>query len=383
MTRPTFRQKLGCWLNERWRAELVLRTPGLAKRLGLDWLDLCNRHESLVRHSRTIGRRCEWSGTSRLTVCRLFPRVGDRLLHRLLAEWPIRFADPSKARSLEGVPRVSIIIPIRGRDRLPQLRYCLSTLFAQRGCRLEILVVEQDRERLIQSDLPEGIRYFHARSEQSGADFNKSWALNVGARMAGAEYLLFHDADMLAPSDYVRSVCGVLDQGFEAVRPVRLVVDLNKTQTERLYGGGRLENLRSLSDFVQNCPALFAVRKRAYWRIGGHDEAFSGWGGEDDELVQRLRTQRLWEGGFAPLVHLWHPPQSGKSRQDPAKVSLIEAKARTTVEERISDLAREELGGLSTPHVTPLRQRREQHRKTHPLIPDRYPDQVQNQKLRS
>lgn len=38
-------------------------------------------------------------------------------------------------------------------------------------------------------------------------------------------------------------------------------------------------------------------------------------GGEDVEFWQRAMTRRVWNYGFLPLVHLWHPDQPGKAQE--------------------------------------------------------------------
>ncbi len=347
MTKQPLRQQLGCWLNERWRTELVLRAPRLTKRLGLQWLDLCNRKERLA----TVpggGRECLWKGSSRLTVCRVFPRLGARLLQHLVQQWPIRFTVPPRAPNNR--PQVSIIIAIRGLDRLPLLRRCLATLFAQEGCSWEILIVEQDWDRLIEPHLPSAVRYAHARSLTPESAFNRSWALNLGARLARGSTLVFHDGDMLAPTRFVETACSLLRNGFDAVRPVRLIACLDRMATEDICAGAGLDAVSTLSEMLQNCAASLAVRSEAYWHIGGHDEEFCGWGGEDDEIFQRLATLSLCPGRYMPLVHLWHPPQLEKIRRKRSN-PRFELKSREPIETRIGRLRGLNLGSPAAPAI--------------------------------
>jgi hypothetical protein len=55
-----------------------------------------------------------------------------------------------------------------------------------------------------------------------------------------------------------------------------------------------------------------AIRREAYFRIGGFDERFVDWGGEDNEFFERCATLRQTCFGFLPFVHLWHAPQGNK-----------------------------------------------------------------------
>ena len=58
--------------------------------------------------------------------------------------------------------------------------------------------------------------------------------------------------------------------------------------------------------------ASLAVSKKAYWDIGGMDEEFVGWGGEDTEFWDRCLTRNVWEYAHLPIIHLWHKPQPEK-----------------------------------------------------------------------
>lgn len=349
------REKIGCWLHERWRTELVLRLPRLAEQLDYKWLDLCNRNERLLREPESQGRICDWQDTSGLTVCRVFPRVGARLLDHCLKQWPIEFTDTGQCRPGETNIQLSIILAVRGRNRLPLFNKCLSSLLAQKGCNYEIIVVEQSWENIIEEALPEGVRYLHARSVSAEMPFNKSWAMNVGAQHAKGQHLVFHDADMLAPRSYAKQVCDILDSGYDAVRLPRFVAYLDRETSERICGGDSLNTISSLSEIVQNCRGVsLAISSDAYWRIGGHDEAFYGWGGEDDEMLSRVMTLRVYPGAFLPFIHLWHPNESGKvAGKDRGNTDLFKTKMSQPVEKRIEILRRLELGKLSSPSSAP------------------------------
>ena len=77
-----------------------------------------------------------------------------------------------------------------------------------------------------------------------------------------------------------------------------------------------------------------------YRAIGGYDEGFVGWGGEDLELWERARVHGgVYEFGYLPLVHLWHAPQPGKLQGDaaPAQQRYYELRG-VPAEERIARL---------------------------------------------
>ncbi len=339
------KHKLGCWLHERWRTEVTISTPAIGRAIGFEWSDLCNRQEKLIRNKGCKGRICDWEDTSQLTVCRIFPEVGARLLRRCLKEWPIRFADKPHGNIMNDVPDVSIILAIAGENRLPQFQLCLKTLYAQSESSIEVIVVEQSWKQLIHKYCPDWVQYYHAPSTSPDMPFNKSWAMNIGASKAKADYLIFHDADMPAPIKYVKTVRDLLNSGFQAARLPRLVFYLNRSETEALYKGGKIEDVKYIPEVVQNCRGIsLAIQKSSYWEIGGHDETFYGWGGEDDEMLSRVNTLNLYPGGFMPFVHLWHSFAYNKTRD--RNNQYLEERLSIPIEQRIRELCQREQGRI-------------------------------------
>jgi hypothetical protein len=300
----TLKSQLGCWLNERWRTERAILFP-----VRYQWLDLCNRHETLAADVVSGGRVCQWRDSSQLTVARIFPHVGRRLLHQCLRQWPLQFNYDSPAERCDE-PEASVLIAIGGRDRWSQFRTVLASLRGQSHGSVEILVVEQSVSPQLQKSLPSEIRYLHDRQEAEG-EFNKSRALNVAARVARGKYFLIHDADYVVPRDYVSECCRVL-KNVHGVRPSRFNFHLDERSTFEFTEARELPCRPCPEFIVQNNPTPMALRAESYWEIGGHDESFIGWGGEDVEFLSRLRTLSVCEGGWLPTIHLWHPPAPRK-----------------------------------------------------------------------
>ena len=305
----SLRERLGCWLHERPRTELALAFPGLAPRLGSGWLDLRNRRERLRVDGASGGRSCEWADSSRLTVSRIFPRVGPRLLRRALSQWPLALA-ADDARVAEGAPEVSILLPVSGLGREAQFQLALAAARGQQGVATEVIVVELSPRADYRERLPGGVRYHHEASAE-GAPFNKCRALNLGAELARGRVLVLLDADMLVPSRYAAECARVLRE-VEAARPARFLFCLDAGSTQRCTQLGRIDESADLESIIANTPMPLAVRADTYRDIGGHDESYAGWGGEDSEFLDRLRTRLLSEGGWMPVLHLWHAPAAGK-----------------------------------------------------------------------
>jgi GT2 family glycosyltransferase len=82
---------------------------------------------------------------------------------------------------------------------------------------------------------------------------------------------------------------------------------------------------------VQNLEAggSFGMARDAFFDIGGFDESFVGWGGEDNEFWERAQTRSVWPFGYVPLVHLWHEPQPEKL--NPKRYTAEVSKSRSSI----------------------------------------------------
>ena len=283
--------------------ELVLRAPSLARRAGLEWQDLCNRHEIVTRCDDGLGRVCQWEDSSAMTVCRIFPETGGRLLRHAWSGVASRPAAPA-----------SILLPVRGVARLEAVAFVANALRQLAGPDSEVLICEHDVSPRYAQEWPGGIHHMFVQAAR-GEAFNKSKAMNAGARAARHPRLVLHDADLVPSADYLFRSLTLLDQNWDAVRPVRLLFLLDEDDSRTFMRDGGPRNLGGIANVQQNFPGLATViRREAYLEIGGHDERFEGWGGEDLEFLDRLRTRKLSPGSFLPAIHLWHPPAEQKKK---------------------------------------------------------------------
>ena len=174
------------------------------------WASLCNRNETLLQVEGSRGYQCQWQWGSELHAPLVLPSLGRKLMQTALHEWPIRFADRQPV--FEGQPRISFVIAHSGEARLPQLIQTLRSLFAQEGVYCECIVVDQSPAPLLDR-LPQGTVYRHLDKSGMTPGWRKSWAFNVGARLARADILVFHDGDICAPAGYARELLQVMGEG--------------------------------------------------------------------------------------------------------------------------------------------------------------------------
>jgi glycosyltransferase involved in cell wall biosynthesis len=322
---------------------LLIDAPRLLYRLcrRRGWRFMRNRADQLIVAPDGSGVACDWAFTRTLHIADVFPRTGDWLLQQALRDWPMRRQSRPEQVDAQGCcantaapgnePEVSFLIGHRGRERFPLLWSVLETIAAQQQVRFEVIVAEEDTQPFVRDQVPDWVRYVYT-STPAGVPFSKSRAMNAAARVARGPLLIAHDSDMLVPVAYAAEAHKHFLQGAEVINLKRFIFYVAESPPRHrcesvlanAKGGGSL-----------------AIAAAAFAGIGGFDEEFVGWGGEDDEFWDRCLTRRVWPYGYLPLVHVWHPPQPGKraiNGKGALTADLIERRMAIPAVERIAGL---------------------------------------------
>jgi hypothetical protein len=160
--------------------------------------------------------------------------------------------------------------------------------------------------------LPKHVKYGFLDGAALAPGWRKAWGYNVGAGLASAGILVFHDGDICVPEQYARELLrsfGSSDTGAASLQ--RFLFYLDREASERCQFGDSLPEGLAPALVRQNWKGgTIALRRDAFARIGGFDEGFVGWGGEDDEFFDRCALVGHQRSGYLPFLHLWHPPQA-------------------------------------------------------------------------
>ena len=313
------------------------------------WISLCNRIERLESNPEGPGVRCDWKWGSDLVACEVLPFLGRQLMRKSLLEWPIRFSEMPQPSSDQ--PTVTFVIAHAGTDRLPQLRRTIRSLFAQAESAVEVIVIDQSPEPVTFS-LPTGIRYHHLSKKGIPEGWYKSWAYNIGARLAKSEILVFQDGDICVPQAYAKEVVRTLTtDGYEVASLQRMLFYLNQASTSGVEAADTIEFAATPERVFQNWKGgTIAIRRDAFFRVGGFDEGFVDWGGEDTEFHDRCGALKHCRFGYLPYVHLWHNPQSGRRQPDNANIThVMPLRLQIPVQQRIHELSQRDFGNPQSP----------------------------------
>ena len=179
--------------------------------------------------------------------------------------------------------------------------------------------------------------------------FNKSWCMNVGARLAQYDNLIFFDADSIAGHDWIRTI-----------KPELKKIPYPKNQMVFLWNyliklNGKDDPIPRWvrPDVTRAMGGVWYSTKGFYWNnFGGMNENYQGYGGEDNDAFERAVWAMQNAGcpdsypAMVPytLAHQYHDnePQS-------ATVPLW-LKARANPMEVIHRLKQQPLGDVSGPH---------------------------------
>jgi glycosyltransferase involved in cell wall biosynthesis len=186
----------------------------------------------------------------------------------------------------------SVVIPTRSRPR--QLATCLAAIarLDYPRDRFEVIVVDDGGRAPLGGALAaaRGVDLVLERQAHSGP----ASARNRGARRARGRYVAFTDDDCEPPRGWLRELEAPLSSGATAAvgrslngAPDNAFSTAGELVTDYLYE--RYNHCRDDARF--GTTSNLAIDRGTFIALGGFDEAFTWPGGEDRELVHRVRVR--------------------------------------------------------------------------------------------
>jgi hypothetical protein len=207
---------------------------------------------------------------------------------------------------LANIPKITYVIAYQHRsDRLQNLRRVLEWLQPFQG--LEILIIEQDKKSKI-AELNLRAKHIFIKSNMP---FDKAWAFNVATRYVTTPIIIFGDSDLVMhPNAFIQAVQQL--DFYDCVNPYNSVVDLTPQESQmdlntvlqinRIGRGEAADDIQK----VPLCGGIIMFKKEKLYEIGGWNQDFIGWGGEDD--FQSLKVKTFLTHTTLPnkCYHLYH-----------------------------------------------------------------------------
>jgi hypothetical protein len=166
-----------------------------------------------------------------------------------------------------------------------------------------------------------------APAGSDSGDFNHPWAINRAAERAAGDVFIVADADTTFDPGWVTAAAAALEAGARWVLP-RYYDHLTEEATERLLRRGDPADIVGDYDIEWRGDSicwsgLVCVPREAFELVGGYDERWTNWGGDDVAFACTVST--LW--GEVTRIdgaakHLWHP-RTGLDQQLPQHDELM------------------------------------------------------------
>lgn len=236
---------------------------------------------------------------------------------------------------------VSIIVSFY--ERLTHLKCCLDALSACADDFDEVVIADDGSSEATVKALTEIIpsypfKIVHAWQPKNG--FRLSAVRNNGIRHSSGDYLIFLDCDFAVLPDTIRChrdnaragrfLAGLCKYLPEDATQQLMEQGISSPRLEKCYSGlperpitrehrkffrySILIRFHLANSRKQRCSSHFSIHRKDMEAINGYDENFVGWGGEDEDI-----SQRMVKAGFrghsiirdAKVLHLWHPKELG------------------------------------------------------------------------
>lgn len=190
-------------------------------------------------------------------------------------------------------PYFSVIIPCLNEEHF--LPYLLKNLNSQTFTNFEAIVVDGKSEDKT-AQVTQKFRSKFPLSLYSSPARGVSFQRNFGAKKATGKILIFFDADTQIPQNYLEKIA----HAYKTKKPDFLTtyIKVNSFKpTEKLYASlsNILFEIGKISKSVNSYGAMQAIRKDAFYKVGGYDIKTKF--GEDSQLFVKL-----YQRGYKYLI---------------------------------------------------------------------------------
>ena len=233
------------------------------------------------------------------------------------------------------VDDMTYVVPFRDFERTKSISTVVNNIRAQRLPVINIVVVEQDNQACLDLEDCQPVIYLNAPRSDSEL-FNKSYAFNVGVKAALSDKIILHDADMITQGDYAATINDILDK-YESCHIGSRVIYTDQQSCDDINQRGEVsEDVKCERVVGYFEGGSLACTKLAYWKCGGFNEDFWGYGCEDCDFYKIISEYARWlEDRSYDFLHLWHSRVSGWNQYHDINKQIESRLNKLTVKERV------------------------------------------------
>jgi len=219
--------------------------------------------------------------------------------------------------------KYDIIIPYTNCDSYYRERNLKFALFYYKQLLddANIIVVEQDTE----TDLSE-FDYITHYKIKIGTDFNKSKCLNYAVKHSKSKYIFLLDNDIVITEDVLKNLNNYFNKKCLVYLYNMPLCDYNSVESTMFINARYISEGKYRKNLVLGGAAMLISRK-SYYLVGGFDETFVGWGGEDTAFHYKCEKLLCIKRIDNTLYHLYH--ESAKRHRNTYKKELDRIKNMT------------------------------------------------------
>ena len=146
-----------------------------------------------------------------------------------------------------------------------------------------------------------------------------SIALNIGIKQATGDIIILTCPEVFYLNETIKKIIAPLLTNKKILSTPNFVYFDNTNQlTNKLFSSPKIpknfmdmiEHSTARCKYGRKLPLCMGMYKQELLKIGGYDEDFTGWGADDDDIVERLVLNGLnYHYTNAKIIHLYHKKQ--------------------------------------------------------------------------
>lgn len=173
-----------------------------------------------------------------------------------------------------------------------------------------------------------GAKYiFSGQRNVSGKGWSRGpgFALNIGVKQCTGDYIILTCPEIYHVNDCLGTLLANIDKTNTLLTSECMSFDdegtftksiINSLKVNKVVPIGKVFGTLTLIADATEMPFFLGMWKKSFMSIGGYDEDFTGYAGEDSDLMQRLLSAgAVYKRLDMPIIHLYHGKRCDGHRQ--------------------------------------------------------------------